>query len=253
LGAGHLSKSDREALEASNIILSQSAAVRAREEPAPRKKSWAQEMFFPDVTGSVSSTGATKPPAPKEANAETAGDKKPAAKPIEPKREPDGIPVQLDPKPVSAAERALLERLTERRQELEQRARELDVRETLLLEAEKRIESRTNELKDIESRISVATEKKDEADRNRLKSLVTMYESMKAKDAAKIFDRLEIKLATEVASQINPRRMSDIMAQMTPEAAERLTVELANRGATASRSGPATSELPKIEGRPNGG
>ena len=252
LGTGSLAKSDRDIYATDNTILSQAGAARAQ--PEPKKKSWAQEMFFPDVTGSVSSTGATKAPtpAPKEANAEPGADKKPP-KPVEPKREPDGTVIQLDPKPLSAAERAILERLTERRQELEQRARELDVRETLLLEAEKRIESRTNELKDIEARIAVATEKKEEADRSRLKSLVTMYESMKAKDAAKIFDMLEIKLATEVASQINPRRMSDIMAQMTPEAAERLTVELANRGATASKSGPSTSELPKIEGRPNGG
>lgn len=250
MGAGHLAKSDREAYEARNIVLSQ--AARAQQEPALKKKSWAQEMFFPDVTGSVSSTGATKAPAPKEANAETAGDKKPPAKPVEPKREPDGIPIHLDPKPLSAAERAILERLTERRQELEQRARELDVRETLLQEAEKRIESRTSELKDIEARISIATEKKEEADKTRLKSLVTMYESMKAKDAARIFDRLDIKLATEVANQINPRRMSDIMAQMAPEAAERLTVELANRGAGPNKMTPSGSELPKIEGRSNG-
>lgn len=253
LGGGHSTKSDRGIYETNNLVLNQGATARSQQEPA-KKKSWAQEMFFPDVTGSVSSTGATKAPtpAPKEASAEKAGDKKPP-KPIEPKREPDGIPIHLDPKPVSAAERAILERLTERRQELEQRARELDVRETLLLEAEKRIESRTSELKDIESRISVATEKKEEADKARLKGLVTMYESMKAKDAAKIFDRLDIKLATEVASQINPRRMSDIMAQMTPEAAERLTVALANRGSMSAKAAPATSELPKIEGRPSGG
>ncbi|MDT3687660.1 MAG: flagellar protein FlbB [Pseudorhodoplanes sp.] len=252
LGTGSLSKSDRDIYATDNTILNQGVA--ARVQPEPKKKSWAQEMFFPDVTGSVSSTGATKAPtpAPKDASAETGADKKPP-KPVEPKREPDGTLIQLDSKPLSAAERAILERLTERRQELEQRARELDVRETLLLEAEKRIESRTSELKDIEARIALATEKKEEADRSRLKSLVTMYESMKAKDAAKIFDRLDIKLATEVASQINPRRMSDIMAQMTPEAAERLTVELANRGGTDSKSGPSTSELPKIEGRPNGG
>ena len=56
-----------------------------------------------------------------------------------------------------------------------------------------------------------------------------MYENMKPKDAAKIFDRLDIKILVEVASQIKPRRMSDILAQMSPEAAERLTVELANR------------------------
>lgn len=57
--------------------------------------------------------------------------------------------------------------------------------------------------------------------------------------------------SAEVANQINPRRMSDIMAQMSPETAERLTVELANRN---SQEKPAPgSELPKIEGRPNGG
>ena len=56
-----------------------------------------------------------------------------------------------------------------------------------------------------------------------------MYETMKPKEAAKIFDRLDIKVLLEVASQIKPQRMSEIMAQMTPEAAERLTVELAAR------------------------
>jgi flagellar motility protein MotE (MotC chaperone) len=72
---------------------------------------------------------------------------------------------------------------------------------------------------------------------------------MKAKDAAKIFDRLDIKVLVQVATQINPRRMSDILAQMTPEAAERLTVELANRSA---KRGPreGSDNLPKIEGKP---
>jgi flagellar motility protein MotE (MotC chaperone) len=245
LGAGHLAMADREALDAANLALSQ--RERAQQETGQKKRSWMQENFFPEVTGSVATTGATKAPTP--APAPQANAEKP--KPIEPKKEPDGIPIQLDPKPLSAAERAILERLTERRQELEQRARELDVRETLLLEAEKRIEARTSEVKDIEARITVATEKKDEADKARLKSLVTMYENMKAKDAARIFDRLDIKLATEVANQINPRRMSDILAQMVPEAAERLTVELANRGTSPGGAPPAAS-LPKIEGRQNG-
>ncbi len=77
-----------------------------------------------------------------------------------------------------------------------------------------------------------------------------MYENMKAKDAAKIFDRLDIKVLLEVATQINPRRMSDILAQMSPEAAERLTVELATRAGSDRNAKPA--ELPKIEGRPSG-
>jgi flagellar motility protein MotE (MotC chaperone) len=174
-----------------------------------------------------------------------------AKKPKEPERKADGQSVQLaDPKPVSAAERALLERLSERRQELEQRAREIEMRETLMQAAEQKLQAKTNELKDIEARIVTATQKKEESEQARMKSLVTMYENMKAKDAAKIFDRLDIRLATQVANMINPRRMSDILAQMSPETAERLTVELAKVGVTAEK--PMTPDLPKIEGRPPG-
>ena len=55
--------------------------------------------------------------------------------------------------PVSPSERAILERLQARRQELEARAREIDIRESLLKAAEKRIESQVEELKAVESRI----------------------------------------------------------------------------------------------------
>ena len=77
-----------------------------------------------------------------------------------------------------------------------------------------------------------------------------MYENMKAKDAAKIFDRLDLRILVEVANAMNPRRMSDILGLMTPEAAERLTVELANRSGAIEQGAAAAPELPKIEGRP---
>ena len=77
-----------------------------------------------------------------------------------------------------------------------------------------------------------------------------MYENMKAKDAARIFDRLEMRILVEVASAINPRRMSDILGQMSPEAAERLTVELANRATASDDRGADIGSLPKIEGTP---
>jgi flagellar motility protein MotE (MotC chaperone) len=141
----------------------------------------------------------------------------------------------------------LLERLSERRQELDKRGRELDIREGLIAEAEKRMEARLAEIKQGEAQLATAAEKKDEAETARFKSLVTMYENMKPRDAAKIFDRLEMSVLLEVASQINPRTMSEIMAQMQPDTAERLTVELASRAKAAAKPG---GELPKIEGRP---
>jgi flagellar motility protein MotE (MotC chaperone) len=211
-------------------------------------KSWAQEVLgYPDVTGAV----AAPKPADKEGDKEPIKDagKDAKDKPVEPVQG-GGTVIPLDPpRAASAAERALLERLHVRRQELDARARELDVRESLLKAAEKRLELRMNELKDVEARANGALQRKDEAEAARLKSLVSAYENMKAKDAARIFDRLDLKVLVELTNQINPRRMSDIIAQMSPDAAQRLTVELTNRALTGDRPG---SDLPKIEGRPSG-
>ena len=210
------------------------------------KGSWAQEMLnFPggpkadpaDVTGSVEGK-------PKE------GSKEEAPKPAAPETKPNGqvIHPEENQNAVSPSERAILERLQSRRQELEQRAREIDIRESLLKAAEKRIETKVEELKSVEQRAAADRDQKEQAENARLKGLVTTYESMKPKDAARVFDRLEMGVLIEIASQIAPRKMSDIMGQMQPEAAERLTVELARR-AGADKSSNTSTELPKIEGK----
>jgi flagellar motility protein MotE (MotC chaperone) len=210
-------------------------------EPQAGKRSWAQETLnFPagkgdpaDITGSVDKPKEEPP--------------KPAAPEAEPAK-PDGTVLYPQPgQPVSDAERAVLERLQARRQELEARAREIDIRESLLKAAEKKMETKVEELKGVESRIGVATQQKTDADAARFKGIITMYESMKPKDAARVFDRLEMSVLFEIASQIAPRKMSDILGLMSPEAAERLTTEMARR-AGANQSASAV-ELPKIEGK----
>ena len=191
----------------------------------------------PDVTGSAGST----PVPPKDAKAERGS----VPAPYDPNAKGTRIPLDTPPRPASAAERALLERLQDRRQELDARARELDVRESLLAAAEKKLEGKA-EQKASDGKGGGA--RKDDPDA-RFKAIVTMYETMKPKEAAKIFDRLDIRVLLEVASQINPRVMSAILAQMTPEGAERLTVELAARGSSSEKS-INPNDLPKIEGKP---
>jgi flagellar motility protein MotE (MotC chaperone) len=221
--------------------------------PQSTKQSWAQENFnFPagnraamaamidqDITGSTHG-------APKEEKKE---EKKDDAKAGEPPPKPDGVVVYPaeQQSQVSPSERAILERLQARRQELEARAREIEIRESLLKAAEKRIESRVEEAKATEAKVSAASGQKAEEDAARFKGIITMYESMKPKDAAKVFDRLEMSVLYEISSKIAPRKMSDILGLMQPEAAERLTVELARR-ANPDKSASAT-ELPKIEGK----
>lgn len=199
--------------------------------------SWARQVFgYPDVTGAVDEKPPAKPAAPEAQK---------------PEKQPDGKVIDLNAKPsTSPGERAVLEHLQERRQELESRGREIDLRENMLKSVEKKVESRASELRELEKSLGGAQQKKEEADAQQLKNLVTMYENMKAKDAARIFDRLEMRILVEVASQINPRRMSDILGNMSSEAAERLTVELANRATAAMDKSQDISNLPKIEGKP---
>jgi flagellar motility protein MotE (MotC chaperone) len=226
--------------------------------PPDAERSWAQQMFnFPDPKGSVPDRPrpALLPAVPPliDKNADlitgsvTAGEKSekpkgetPAASkdPKEPPPSPDGrvIPNAGAPGP-STSERAILERLQERRLELEKRARELDIREGLIAAAEKRVDSKLTQIKDGEAQLATAAQKKDETEAARFKGLVTMYETMKPRDAAKIFDRLEVGVLIEMASLINPRSMSDILAQMSAERAEQLTVELASRSQSSPKAG----------------
>jgi flagellar motility protein MotE (MotC chaperone) len=212
-------------------------------QPQSAKRSWAQEtLHFPgrktdaaDITGSLNEK-------PKEEAAAVP----PVAAPETAR--PDGTVVYPEQtQPISASERAILERLQSRRQELEARAREIEIRESLLKAAEKRVESRVEELKAVESRINTATEHKAESDAARFKGIITMYEGMKPKDAAKVFDRLEMSVLIEIASQIAPRKMSDILGLMSTEAAERLTIEMARRA--GSDKSASAADLPKIEGK----
>jgi flagellar motility protein MotE (MotC chaperone) len=127
------------------------------------------------------------------------------------------------------------------------RARELDIRESLIKAAEKCMEGQLTELKATEARITVATQQKDDAQAARFKGLVTMYENMKPRDAAKIFDRLDIGVLLDVASKIEPRKMADILALMSPDAAQHLTVELASQAQQVKQSNDP-SDLPKNTG-----
>jgi flagellar motility protein MotE (MotC chaperone) len=219
--------------------------------PQSTQRSWAQENFnFPgparpdaaDITGSVDEKKVDKPSddKPKEDAPQPA-----APQAAAPSATGDGMPVQ--DQPVSPSERAVLERLQSRRQELDARAREMDIRESLLKSAEKRVETQVQDMKATESRITAATEQKSQADAERFKGIVTMYENMKPKDAAKVFDRLEMPVLFEIASKIAPRKMSDILGQMSPDVAERLTMEMARRASGDQAS--ADVDLPKIEGK----
>ncbi|WP_336486623.1 MotE family protein [Methylobacterium nigriterrae] len=192
------------------------------------------EIPDPSTTGSVS---AKEPEKPAEAR----------------KAEPPPQAQPPMPEAASPTERALMEKLGARRDAIKQRSQELDLREQMLGEAERKLESGVSDLKQAEEKADAGGTKRSEAEKAGLKNIVTMYETMKPKDAARVFDRLNHEVLVPIVLAMNPRKMAEVLAVMQPEAAEKLTVALANRArgvtAQAQASAPVLppNELPAIE------
>ncbi len=134
---------------------------------------------------------------------------------------------ELNETRISPAEMAVLGSLTARREEIDKRGKDLDLREQMLNAAEKRVEDRIAELKAIEGRINGQIAANDKQNEERLADVVKMYETMKPKDAARIFERLDMGVLIDVSKRMQPRKMSAVLAVMDPVAAQELTVELA--------------------------
>ena len=150
------------------------------------------------------------------------------------------------------SEAALTERLSARRTELDTREAEIAMRSALLEAAEKRLDERAKELAALEAQVAALVDEKQAAEDAGFKAVVSMYETMKPKEAAKIFDTLSLPVLLKVARAMNPRKMSPILAAMSPKPAEQLTTAMAAMETpipVASASGENLAALPQIVGQ----
>jgi flagellar motility protein MotE (MotC chaperone) len=139
---------------------------------------------------------------------------------------------------LSKSEVRVLQSLADRRAALDERGRELDMRERLLAATEKRVNERIAELRAIETRIEKLLNARDEEQMAQIDSLVSTYESMRPKNAARIFEELDEEVLLQVAVRMRERQFAEILANMNPASAQQLTVRLANRLDLAAAENP---------------
>ncbi len=139
--------------------------------------------------------------------------------------------------PYTGEEIQLLQRLAERREELDQRERDMAVRENLLKATENGIDKKIESLKSIEAQIRALIEQHDEQERAQIESLVKTYSAMKPKDAASIFNTLEMDILISIIEKMTPKKAAEVLSKMNTANANQITVELATR-----------KKLPNIEG-----
>jgi flagellar motility protein MotE (MotC chaperone) len=132
------------------------------------------------------------------------------------------LDLPADPFSLTDEEIDLLQALAHRRRELDLRARQMDEREVLLRAAERRIEEKVGELKALLLQQEEHTE-------GQYDSLVKIYESMKPKDAARIFEEMDLAVLMPVVERMKERKTAPILAKMTPVKATAISTELAQR------------------------
>ena len=123
----------------------------------------------------------------------------------------------------------LFKDLSERRDLLDKKEKKLQVEEALLEATKKEIELKYQELNKLSEEIKSLLDEHGKQVDKRIASLVKIYEGMKPKDAARIFDTLDIDVLIPVVSKMSERKVSPILAAMNPERVRTVTIMLAEQ------------------------
>jgi flagellar motility protein MotE (MotC chaperone) len=147
----------------------------------------------------------------------------------------------------SANEVDVVNSLSKRRRELDARDAQLTTQANMIAAAEARVDAKIGQLKQLHDQINALLVQHDEAQKAQIASLVKTYSTMKAKDAARIFNSLPDEVLVPVAHDMKSDILALVMANMNSENAKTLTVKLANKlalPATADAMAPAPVAAP---------
>jgi flagellar motility protein MotE (MotC chaperone) len=150
----------------------------------------------------------------------------PEAGPPEPPETVPSLREELDAATAAALERLAFE-LSGHRTALEERERLLTAREAVLATLEARVAEQVARLEAANAELKRGVGEAAAEERARIAQLVKVYEAMKAKNAAAIFDPMPLELLLSIVRGMRETKVAAIVAEMDPTKARALTVELA--------------------------
>jgi flagellar motility protein MotE (MotC chaperone) len=132
---------------------------------------------------------------------------------------------QSPPAPVADA----TQEIKLRQSQIEAREQRLAERETALAAVDKHLTERVGELVGIQTRLEVLETDRKAREEANWAGLVKLYEGMKPRDAAGIFNGLDKPVLLEILDRMKAAKASVIIALMEPESARQATLDLANK------------------------
>lgn len=130
---------------------------------------------------------------------------------------------------ISPAELRIIQRLSERRGQLDARDADFSTMLPLMAAAEQKLDERLAELNAVRAELQSMLGQADEREQAEIERLVQVYQAMRPREAAAVFNTLNDQVRLPVAQAMRPRALAAIMAQMPPAAARELTEKLADR------------------------
>lgn len=121
------------------------------------------------------------------------------------------------------SELLLLQELAERREALDLRSQEIDKKAIQLKVSEQEIDKRLKQMQEYEQKLKQLIREYNEKEKEKITSLVKVYASMKPKDAARIFETLDLEVAVALLKEMKPSNSSAILAQIAPVKAKAIT------------------------------
>ena len=164
--------------------------------------------------------------APKEGEAAKEGD--PKVNP--PSTEGEEAKPEEPPKhEYSQVEVDLLQSLAKRRQELDDWAKQIQLKENMLVATEQRINGKLDGLQKVKKQVEDLLAQYNQQEDTKIKSLVKIYENMKPKDAARIFEELDMPVLLMVVDRMSERKVAPVLAAMSAGKAKDVTIQLAEQ------------------------
>jgi flagellar motility protein MotE (MotC chaperone) len=130
---------------------------------------------------------------------------------------------------LSPAELQVLQSLTNRRGQLDQRESDLDTQVQLIAAAEAKLDSRIKEMNGLKSDIQGLLTQADQQQAAETGRLVKIYEAMDPKAAAARMATMEDGVRLPMAAKMKERILAQVLGKMDPDAARILTEKLAHR------------------------
>ena len=127
------------------------------------------------------------------------------------------------------SEKKLLQELRQRRKEIEQYNDEMPADKLALESVKQYIDKRLNLLENLQNKLKPQLKNSNKSEEQKIQRLVKVYENMKPKEAAKIFNDLQIGILIEMSLNMKESKLALILADMKPEKVRELTSILATQ------------------------